>query len=223
MSRGTDSAWYLDPCAALEFELDAEDSRGASCAVLGEGLGRLFDVDPEWLTPKVPGWFGSEDEPTFEQQIALTTAMAIHRYHPKLYALLSGPMFAYRSGWDGHIWLGQAHRPTPTNRRVDHRRDHPRPHVVGRCRREPLLQQRTSRGSRFGHRTHRVGLHACRDRRHQIRELFAQLWDERVAHVREHPGDKAELNGFYWFVMSQKFPVEWWLPRLRKQLSSAWI
>ena len=45
---------------------------------------------------------------------------------------------------------------------------------------------------------------------------FAQLWDERVAHVREHPGDKAELNGFYWFVMSQKFPVEWWLPRLKE-------
>jgi hypothetical protein len=49
-----------------------------------------------------------------------------------------------------------------------------------------------------------------------IRDRFAELWDIRVAHVRTHPGDKEELNGFEWFVKSKKFDIEWWLPRLKE-------
>lgn len=50
----------------------------------------------------------------------------------------------------------------------------------------------------------------------RIRQHFEALWDERVAHVRDHPEDHDELGGFYWFVRSRKFEVEWWLPRLRE-------
>jgi hypothetical protein len=49
-----------------------------------------------------------------------------------------------------------------------------------------------------------------------IRDRLADLWDSRVSHVRAHPEDREELNGFYWFVRSGKFAVEWWLPRLRE-------
>ncbi len=51
-----------------------------------------------------------------------------------------------------------------------------------------------------------------------IRDRFASLWDERVAHVRSNPHDASELNGFHWFVQSHKFAVEWWLPRLKEAL-----
>src|SRR5690606_8693546 len=30
------------------------------------------------------------------------------------------------------------------------------------------------------------------------------------------PEDKGELNEFHWFVSSNKFAVEWWLPRLKE-------
>ncbi len=51
-----------------------------------------------------------------------------------------------------------------------------------------------------------------------IRDRLAELWDSRVAHVRVHPEDRDELNDFYWFVKSNKFAVQWWLPRLREAL-----
>jgi hypothetical protein len=30
-----------------------------------------------------------------------------------------------------------------------------------------------------------------------------------------HPEDHEELSGFFWFVRSGKFDIEWWLPRLK--------
>lgn len=49
-----------------------------------------------------------------------------------------------------------------------------------------------------------------------IRDGLGELWDARVEHVRSHPDDQAELEKFFWFVKSRKFPVEWWLPRLKE-------
>ncbi|QLQ15859.1 MAG: hypothetical protein HZY73_09600 [Micropruina sp.] len=51
-----------------------------------------------------------------------------------------------------------------------------------------------------------------------IRDRLAELWDERVAHVRSRPEDKAELKDFYWFIRCEKFPASWWLPRLVEAL-----
>jgi hypothetical protein len=51
-----------------------------------------------------------------------------------------------------------------------------------------------------------------------IRDRLARLWDERVQHVKEHPEDNEELKGFHWFAKGNKFPVEWWLPRLKEVL-----
>ena len=109
MHHGIDTPWYNSARTALETELVRDDTRGASRAVLGEGLGRLVDVDPDWLAPKVADWFGSGDALSYLQQVALTTAMAVHRYHPTLYELLSVPMVAalesdqpIASGWSTH-------------------------------------------------------------------------------------------------------------------------
>lgn len=43
---------------------------------------------------------------------------------------------------------------------------------------------------------------------------LGKLWDLRVAHVKEHPEDKDELNDFFWFIRSGKYTPDWWLPRL---------
>jgi hypothetical protein len=52
----------------------------------------------------------------------------------------------------------------------------------------------------------------------EIRDRLADLWDERVEHVRDHPEDRAELKDFYWFVRSETYPPSWWLPRLNQVL-----
>ena len=52
-----------------------------------------------------------------------------------------------------------------------------------------------------------------------IRDRLADLWDERVCHVKVHPEDKAELKDFYWFIRSDKSSAAWWLPRLVEALT----
>ena len=71
MYRCKDAVWYEAARSALEQELSRDDTRGASRAVLGEGLGRLLDTDPEWLEPKMPVWFGDRNGIAVDQQIAL--------------------------------------------------------------------------------------------------------------------------------------------------------
>ncbi|MEX1093472.1 MAG: hypothetical protein WEF28_09985 [Acidimicrobiia bacterium] len=217
MSRGKDTPWYGAARSALEVELERDDTRGASRAVLGQGLGRLLNVDPEWLTPRVPGLFGGDGGLSIEQQIALTTAMAVHFYHSALYELLTAPMIAaidskeaVTAGWDTHIdplqrigeWVIDAI--IRGHKTLD----------------DPVARKFFSatpaevRGEAIGHIAWAF-MHADTVD-NEIRDRFAGLWDERVAHVREHPEDQAELNGFFWFVKSKKFAVGWWLPRLKE-------
>jgi hypothetical protein len=44
------------------------------------------------------------------------------------------------------------------------------------------------------------------------------LFDARLSHVEATASDAAELDHFYWFVRSDKFEPEWWLPRLAQVL-----
>jgi len=219
MSHGKDTTWYGIARSALEVELARADTRGASRAVLGEGLGRLIDVDPDWLTPQIPELFGSGAELSVAQQIALTTAMAVHRYHSTLYELLTASMIAaidakepVVAGWNTHTdplqrigeWVIDAL--IRGHKTID----------------DPVVHKFFSvapakvRGEAIGHIAWAF-MHAdvVDD---EIRDRFADLWDQRVLHVRAHPDDKEELNGFHWFVKSNKFAAEWWLPRLREAL-----
>lgn len=217
MSHGTDTGWYNDARSALEVELERNDLPGSAWAVIGEGFGRLVDIDPEWVESRVPVWFGSGGDLSKAQQIALTTAMAIHFYHPKLYSLLSVSMISaiesplpITPGWDT--------RSDPLQRIGEWVidaiiRGH---HTIDDAVAQTFFAVAPAkvRGEAIGHIAWSF-MHAevVDD---EIRDRFGELWDERAAHVRGHPEDNEELGGFYWFVRSGKFPVEWWLPRLKE-------
>ncbi len=51
-----------------------------------------------------------------------------------------------------------------------------------------------------------------------IRDRLADPWDERVAHIKAHPEDTAELKDFSGFIRSSAFPSSWWLLRLAEAL-----
>ena len=220
LMRGSkDATWYGAARSALERELSRDDIRGASRAVLGEGLGRLLDTDPQWLQLKISAWFGSEEGVATDQQIALTTAMAVHHYHSKLYKLLTPPMIGainstnpivagWRTQYDSLQRIGE----WAINAIVLGHKDF----------RDPVVHTfftTASAGVRGEAMAHIAWsfMHAESVDK-SIRDRLAALWDARVEHVRSHPDDKGELKGFFWFVKSKKFDVEWWLPRLREAL-----
>lgn len=217
LSHGADATWHTAALNAFRVEIGRDDRRGAGRAVLGASLGSLLTHDPDWLEPKVPELVGSAGGLSPSQQIALTTAMAIHRYHPKLYELLSPSMLgALRttgpivSGWRGQTdpkarigeWVIDAlirgHRTLDDSVATAFFTTAPPP----------------VRGEAIGHIAWAfMHAEAVDD---EIRDRFARLWDQRVAHVRMNPEDREELNGFHWFVKSKKFPETWWLPRLKE-------
>lgn len=217
MSRSKDTSWYEPARSALERELVRDDTRGASRAVLGEGLARLLLTDPEWVESNIPTWFGNEDGVVVNQQIALTTAITMHHYHPKLYELLAPAMIAVIKSKDS-IVAGWHMQFDPLQR-------------IGEWIISAIIWGHESledpaaaaffssataevRGKAIG-RIAWSFMHAeVVDE--AIRDQFADLWDMRVEHVRSYPNDHEELNGFEWFVKSKKFGVEWWLPRLKE-------
>lgn len=217
MSHGSETTWYAAARMALDVELSRQDARGASSAVVGEGLGRLLNVDPEWLEPKISKLFGSELGLSVEQQIALTAAMSIHRYHSKLYDLLAPSMVAAIRSKEP-IVAGWRTQSDPLQRIGEWVIE---ALIYGhKTLDDPVAQEFFTtatpkiRGDAIGHIAWAF-MHAqiVED---PIRDWFAELWDARVAHVRAHPEDKEELDGFSWFVKSGKFEAEWWLPRLKE-------
>ncbi|MGM7774753.1 hypothetical protein ACSVHC_01835 [Arthrobacter sp. KNU-44] len=217
MSHGQDAPWYEEARASFERELEKTDRHGASRAIVGENLGRLLTVDPDWLNARAVDLFGSTDGVSPNQQIALTTTLAVHYYHPALYDLLAPSLeTAIRSaeplasGWRGEStpqqrigeWVVtaiiQGHKPM----------DDPLAEAFFTVT-EPKV-----RGKAIGHIAWSF-MHA-ESVDSEIRDRFADLWDARVKHVRSQPEDKNELNEFYWFVRSGKFDPAWWLPRLKE-------
>lgn len=204
--------------SALEYELEREDPHGAASAVVGEALGRLFDGDQAWIEAHVPAWFGGP-ELTRNQQIALTTALAVHRYHPALYDLLSTPMQAALTHGEP-LTVGW-------NTRTDPLREVGEWVINGIIRGHKTLDDPLARaffneapasvrGEAIAHIAWEF-MHAT-EVDPAIRDRFADLWDQRALHVAEHPEDHDELCDFYWFARSRKFDIEWWLPRLRRVL-----
>ncbi len=216
ISHGLETDWYEESSAALRRELGRDDPRGASRAVLGEGLGRLYVRAPEWLNENLTTYFGSADSLTRDQQIALTTAIAIHSYHPSLYRLLSGSMTATLR--EDEVVAGWRTRSTPKEGIGQWVLEGI---IRGHIREDDELRQAfyeivapEIRGDAIGHIAWTF-LHAevVDD---EIRDRLGELWDERVRHVELNPSDKAELKDFYWFIRCGKFDAGWWLPRLRR-------
>jgi len=217
LSHGRSTPWYGRARNEFEREIARLDRRGASRAVVGGALGRLLNSDSEWFEPKVLGLFGSNDDMTRDQQIAFTTAMAVHGYHRKLYDLLSPAML-------GALSLG-----TPLTLGWDHG-DDPKQKIGEWVITAVVLDHKTQedpvarsffsnaepavRGAALGHIA--WSLIDATDVDQDVCDRLGVLWDQRVDHVRKHPEDKAELEGFYWFVRCHKFSPDWWLPRLKE-------
>ncbi|MCV7254719.1 hypothetical protein H7J86_21390 [Mycobacterium hackensackense] len=219
MAHGKDASWYQSAKSTLTDELARDDMHGAAHAVVGEGLGRLLLADPEWVETIVPEVFGSDVELSVQQQIALTTAITAHHYNAAMYGLLSSPMIGAIRAKEPVV-AGWRTQTEPLGRIGDW--------VINAVIRghstedAPLAQEFFSavppkvRGDAMGH----LGwafMHA-QTVDEPIRDRMAGLWDSRVAHVEVEPSDRDELSGFCWFVKSGKFPVEWWLPRLKQAL-----
>lgn len=216
---GVRREWHDLTLEALERQLALDDPRGASRAVLGEGLGKLFNHAHDWLVANLSAYFGTREAADRNQQVALTTAIAVHYYHPDLYQLLSGPMAATLHSQE-QIEVGWGNQVSPQERigqwviaaviRADIGDDDP-------LRTEFYAAANPdTRGDAIGHIAWSF-MHAevVDD---VVRDRLADLWDERVAHVRSRPEDKAELKDFYWFIRSERFPSSWWLPRLVEAL-----
>lgn len=219
MAWGVAAPWYDPARLALESELQRDDPWGASRAVLGEASARLLDSVPGWIAAKAIEFFGGDDQLSTGQQIALTTALAAYHYHDGLFDLLSPAMVvAVASGQP--ITAGWHTSTDPLQRMGEWAIEAiVRGHAVDR---DPIAQAFFStapaetRGSALGH----IGwtfMHASAVEE-PFRDRLADLWDRRMAHVREPASDAAELSGFHWFVRSRKFAVNWWLPRLREAL-----
>jgi hypothetical protein len=207
--------------AALERELARSDPHMAGRAVLGEKLGRLLTNQPRWLKTHLDEYFGTSAGVSREQQVALTTAVAVHHYHRDLYELLAGAMISAAAvgeelvgSWRGNdkplqkigewvinaLNLGHATLSDPL------------PHAFFE-RASP-----EARGDALGSIAWSF-FHTSSDIDASIRDRFADLWDERIQHVREYPSDRAELHGFFWCAKGKHFAVSWWLPRMREVLT----
>lgn len=217
---GPRSPWSEPARAALLAELERPDVRGASRAVIGENLGRLLNADEAWTESHIATWFGETDHIDAGQQIALSTALAIHHYHRVLFKLLTPSMLAaialsepIADGWHHH-------NSTPIQRigewavkaLVYGHSDWDDPVVTRFFTRADAAD----RGAALGHVAWEF-MHASTVD-DTIRDRFASIWDRRISHVESNPSDSAELREFYWIVRSGKFGAEWWLPRLRRAL-----
>lgn len=217
---GPSATWSDEARAALLNELDRPDPRGASRAVIGENLARLFNADEAWTRAHVDRWFGGADSIDVGQQVALSTAMAIHHYHRALYSLLAGAMLAALNLSEPVVDGWQHHGSSPTQR-------------IGEWGVKAMIYgfvdwddpvvatfftnvDPVERGEALGHVAWEF-MHAT-SVDDDIRDRFGRVWDARIAHVEADPKDAAELREFYWVVRSGKFEATWWLPRLRRAL-----
>ena len=217
--REEDATWKAAAFSALEAELARADKHGAGRAVLGENLGRMYNHAPEWLSAHLDEFFGSEEGLSEAQQIALTTAMAMHYYHRDLYDVLASPMRAAIAVGDDLVsgWRSDS---DPLQRIGEWVID---AIVYGhKTIDDPVARDfftttsATVRGEAIGKIAWSF-FHAEKVD-DAIRDRFATFLDARIAHVKDHREDSGELTGFYWIAKGGKFPAEWWLPRLRQAL-----
>lgn len=217
---GPEASWSDRARAALLAELERADPRGAVHAVIGESLGRLLIADEMWTKSRIANWFGDASGIDRGQQIALSTAMAIHHYRRDLFGLLTPSILAALALPDPIANGWKLHNSTPARRIGEWA---VKALIYGHIDwADPVLETYFStadaldRGSALG-RIAREFMHA-ETVDDSIRSRFADAWDARIAHVEADPSDSAELRQFYWVVRSGKFDADWWLPRLKQSL-----
>lgn len=212
----TDAA--AESLTVLDQHLAGADPSLAVAAAVGEGTGRLFDSVRSWIEERVGGVFGEGLPTTEHQQVAFSTALAAHHFHPDLMELLRGPVHLmieeipgveHVHGWRSYSrtfeqligdWIMRAI--------IDGHFGYD----------EPLVESWFAhadadlRGDALGHLAWLVA--RWEGAPDAVVERAADLWDWRIVHVKEHVEDAAELTGTYWLARSDKYEAEWWLPRL---------
>jgi len=220
VSYGPKASWSDRARAALLAELERADPRGAVHAVIGESLGRLLNADETWTKQRVSDWFGDAAGIDSGQQIALSTAMAIHHFHHALFRLLTPSILAALALPDPIADGWKHHNSTPTQRIGEWA---VKALIYGHIDwADPVLAaffgtvDARERGAALGHIAWEF-MHADTVDE-SIRNRFADAWDARIAHIEAEPSDSGELRDFYWVVRSGKFEAKWWLPRLKRSL-----
>lgn len=215
LTHGRGTPWYSKALATLDNELVRDDKIGASRAVLGERLGNLSYFAPEWLAKHKEEILGTESFISTSQQITLTTMLATSGYYNDAFDLVRESLLAATKQIDSLArgWEMQFKPDQLVGQWVIHA------YIWGHIGYEDEVLQLFYRHSSPETRGDVIGyiawafMHADKVDSALIPRLGV-LWDLRVAHVKEHPEDKAELDDFYWFVRSGKYPPDWWLPRL---------
>jgi hypothetical protein len=202
------------------------DASLSVAAAFGEAWASLMWVDETWtqralqqlLTPQ------ETNETVGYRDVVVTTALTT--YNPSLRLLESlAPAVAdliARSGNGEAITLGWRANMNVAEIVGDHllllvvrgsiSSDHP---LV-----EQFFANATvaDRASALGHLGWRL-MHA-EDLPDAIVSRARELWDLRAAAVAAGQSDLGELVGFYWWVRSEKFELDWWLPRLQQAVLS---
>lgn len=211
--------WRDDALKAIEAEMSRIDRHGAGRAALGEGFGRLLNAAPDWIKTHLEELVGTREGISVEQQVVLTTAMATHRYNRAMYDLLTPAMLAAIDIGESLVagWKGESD-PLPR---------------IGEWVIDAVVFGHIDSGDRvfdefFSKTSPEVrgdalgkiawSFFRASSVEDPLRDRFGTLWDDRIAHVREHPEDSKELKGIYWLAKSSSFSSGWWLPRLHDAL-----
>lgn len=214
-THGKEAPWYNDALLAIDRELARDDTIGASRAVIGERFGNLSHYAPEWLALHKEELIGSSRGQSVNQEIAFTTLLATSGYYNAAFDLIRDAMVAailrmdqLKAGWKGRnepnqlvgSWIIHAF-------------------IWGHVEYEDPIVQSFFENSSAENTGDAIGNIAWAFMQAEtvdadVARKLGELWDLRVAYVRDHPENIAELNDFYWFIRSNKYESEWWLPRL---------
>jgi hypothetical protein len=204
---------------SLDELLGRDDPHGAVAAVFGESVAVFFAHAQPWLLANASRIFGGDGGQTSRHQVALSTALATHNFHPKLLEVLRGPIAAALMRGQP-LAVGWAYSRSP-ERLIGDWIVHA--YIVGGISKDDdlmhLFFDQASvdlRGDVLGH----IGwqLMEADSVRADILKKTGDLWDWRAAKVEERPSTSKELKDFFWYVKSGKFSAGWWVPRLNQAL-----
>ncbi len=218
VGRFPGSSAAKDALQVLDRHIGELDPSLAVAAAYGEGAGRLCNSASEWIEDRVSRIFGDAVPTTAWQQVALSTLLSVHRVHAGLLEMLRKPVTItieqmsdvdLVQGWRSH--------------------DRTVPELVGGWIVSSLVTDGlqsddalvtawfdTADAKLRGEVIGNLGWQIMKASYvlPTVLERVADLWDQRIEFVKQHPAEAAELTHFYWLGKGGKYGVSWWLPRL---------
>lgn len=192
------------------------DSSGAIAAALGEAYCKILTFAPDWIEQHRAQLLSAD---TFGDVVVTTALVIYHTSRPLLESLTSNIAdLIGRASRGERIVEGWNVDRTTLQQIGDHlmvmylwgayEMDTP---PVDQFFREAPPE---IRGSVLGH----LGWLFLGDAEipGEILKRAQRLWDARADEVAAARADAAELRDFFWWVHCGKFPIEWWLPRLKQ-------